>query len=111
MYGDSDGCDNVHPMVGAPPPGPDDVPVEPPPTECGDGSDSDGTPYQPYMPVTTIPWINRWKGMNAKNLTRDLADMVYRPFEVSQQLNFLCIFIVFQVIFHIICTSDTKLPI
>ena len=74
-----DGPDNMQSQVGTPPPSPHMVH----PTECADGSKSGGTPHQPYIPVTKIPWINRWKGMNVKNLKRDLADMGYRPFEVS----------------------------
>ena len=53
--GDGDGCDNVQSTVGALPPDLGNVPVESPPTECDDGSESDVTPYWPYMPVTTIP--------------------------------------------------------
>lgn len=75
--GDGDPCDNVHPS-----PCLDAVKVEPP-TECGDGSESNSTPCLPYMPVTTIPWINKGKGMNVKNITRDLADMGYRLFKIS----------------------------
>ena len=47
--------------------------------------------------------------MNVKNLTRDLADMGYRPLEVSLHGNLLCIFIVFQVIFDIICILDRNI--
>ena len=73
------------------------------PTEgASDGNDSDVTPHWTYFPVNPIPWINQQKGMNVKNLTRDLAEMGYRPFEVSLHGNFLCIFIVFQVILEFV---------
>ena len=103
------GPDIVQPLMGTLSPSPDKVPVQPPPTEgAGDGSDSNGTPHWPYILVNTIPWINRRKGMNVKNLTRDPFHMGYRPFEVGLHGNSLCIFIVFQVVFDTTCSLDRK---
>ena len=37
----------------------------------------------PYLPISSVPWINPRKGIPLKNIQKELGDMGYKAFKVS----------------------------